>query len=372
MKRKIGYGLLALIGLLILAVLVGQGPAPVAIPETAALATEYPFPDEAATAEATAELVLTSIKERYPDGQKMLRDAHPYSHGCVRGTFRVSDSVPAALKHGVFATPASYPVWIRFSNGGTQPKPDKEGDIRGMAVKLMGVDGPKLAADESRTQDFLLINNPVLPVGDPAEYLALFRAGLAQKPMSYFFGGLPHNWKLAAFRKVIAIRRKEIPSMLAIRYWSTTPYLLGTQAVKYSARPCAPVAGERPKDPAEKYLRQDLVERLSKDTACFEFMVQPQTDARTMPVEDPAVEWDENASPFVPLAKIEIPVQSFDTPAQNEFCENLSMNPWHARPEHRPLGGINRVRKLAYERIAKFRMDKNGVPHREPNGSESF
>ncbi len=75
-----------------------------------------------------------------------------------------------------------------------------------MGIKLLGVDGPKLSADENRTQEFLLINHPVLPVGAADEYLALFQAAFAKKPMSYFLGGMPWNWKLTALQESISIR----------------------------------------------------------------------------------------------------------------------------------------------------------------------
>ncbi len=51
---------------------------------------------------------------------------------------------------GVFAEAKTYPIWIRFSNGdskrvekGTKFRPDndEERDIRGMAIKLMDVEG---------------------------------------------------------------------------------------------------------------------------------------------------------------------------------------------------------------------------------------
>lgn len=345
------------------------------IPADAEIGKEYPAPNEAQVAEDTAELVLSSIQERYPEGERMLRDAHPFAHGCVRATFSVRNDVPAEMKHGVFANPNTYKAWIRFSEGNVTPKPDAEGGIRGMAVKLTGVPGAKIQTDEVATQDFLVISNPVLPVGDPGEYLALFQAALAKKPMSYFFGGAPWNWKLGALGIVSDIRGKEIPSMLLIRYWSTVPYKLGDRAVKYSTRPCdqeAAAAAKVPEDPSDRYLRETMSAHLKEKSACFEFMVQPQTDPVAMPVEDPAVEWDENESPFVTVAKIEIPVQTFDSPAQAEFCENLTFNPWHSLPAHRPLGGINRVRKVAYDKIAKFRLSKNGVARREPTGNEVF
>ena len=62
-----------------------------------------------------------------------------------------------------------------------------------------------------------------------------------------------------------------------------------------------------------------------------------------------------------------IPSQTFDTPARMTFCENLSYTPWHSLPDHRPLGGINRARKVVYEAISKVRHDCNAVPRQEPD-----
>ena len=371
MFRKIGIGI-GIIGVVIVCVLIlGRGPF-VSIPKDAMLAQEYPGPNEQRVAQETSDLVLASIKKLYPNGKRMLRDAHPYAHGCVRGTFTVEAGLSESVRRGVFSEVRSFPVWIRFSNGTTKPDPDRTGGIRGMAIKLMDVPGKKIQDDEKLTQDFLVITHPVLPVGDPGEYLALFRAALAGKPMGYFFGGPPWKWKLTALRIVSAIRGKKIPSMLAIRYWSTVPFKLGDGAVKYSVRPCSVVPSEMPKDPGDHYLRETMVKELSQKGACFQFMVQPQTDPRKMPVEDPAVAWSETDSPFQVVAKITIPKQTFDTPAQNEFCENLTFNPWHSLPAHRPLGGINRVRKVAYDNVATFRLKQNGIPRTEPTGAEQF
>ncbi|MDV6234451.1 catalase family protein [Leptospira ellisii] len=368
MLKKIGYitiGILFLLGVLFW---VGQGPR-VSIPKDTKLGAEFQFPEEEKTVRETLDLLISSLKEKYPAGSEAKRDAHPFAHGCVKGKFTVSDSVPEELKYGIFNSSKTFPVWIRFSNGSITKKPDKEGDIRGMGIKLMGVDGPKLASDEKRTQDFLLINHPVLPAGDPAEYLALFRAAFAKKPMSYFFGGLPWNWKLTALRESISIRGKKIPDVLEIRYWSTTPYRLGKEslAVKYSAKPCGPTEAKLPENPGDDYLRQTMISHLKERSACFEFMIQKQTDPISMPVEDPAVHWNESDSPFQTVAKIEIPVQEFAVPEQDRACEIMSFNPWHSLPEHRPLGGINRVRKLAYETISKYRRSQNDVKAVEPS-----
>lgn len=55
--------------------------------------------------------------------------------------------------------------------------------------------------------------------------------------------------------------------------------------------------------------------------------------------------WDETEAPFIDVASVRIPRQSFDTVDQQAFCENLSFTPWHTLPEDRPAGGINRMRR---------------------------
>ena len=160
---------------------------------------------------------------------------------------------------------------------------------------------------------------------------------------------------------------------LKTRYWSMTPYLLRDKAIKYSAKPCA-----APSTPIihlntdRDYLRKAMAETLDAGSACFEFMVQTQSDPQSMPVEDPTIEWDESASPFRKVATIIIPKQEFRSDAQQTFCENLSLTPWHGVQEMRPLGGINRVRKVVYEAISGLRHDLNGVTRQEPDGSEAF
>ena len=102
----------------------------------------------------------------------------------------------------------------------------------------------------------------------------------------------------------------------------------------------------------------------------FDFMVQLRTNPTTMPVEDPTIPWKERASPFVKVATIRIPPQEFTAPARKTFGENLSFTPWHALPAHRPLGGINRVRRVVYEAISTLRHDQNGVARLEPTADE--
>jgi len=91
-----------------------------------------------------------------------------------------------------------------------------------------------------------------------------------------------------------------------------------------------------------------------------------------MPIEDASVRWPEKLSPFVPVARVVIRRQRFDSPAQLDFAKNLSFNPWHCLAEHRPLGNQKRARRKLYADLAALRQHANTAPHIEPNGTEAF
>ena len=80
-----------------------------------------------------------------------------------------------------------------------------------------------------------------------------------------------------------------------------------------------------------------------------------------MPIEDTSVQWDESIAPFETVATIKVPEQDFDSTEQNLFCDNLSFNTWHSLPAHRPIGGINRLRKEVYEAVSAFRHQRNSA-----------
>ena len=81
--------------------------------------------------------------------------------------------------------------------------------------------------------------------------------------------------------------------------------------------------------------------------------------------------WDEARSPPIEVAMIRIPRQRSDGAAQQAFCENLSFTPWHSLPEHRPIGGINRVRKAVYLAVSTLRHRLNQAPRVEPTAVEA-
>ena len=286
-----------------------------------------------------------------------LRGQHPKGHGCVEAEFTVLPNIPQALQVGVFQYPKSYKALIRFSNGKSVID-DREHDAHGMAIKIFGVEGKKaLSGDESDVQDFILLDNEVFFASD-AETLLGFMMAMAtaaaqknQDAIKAFMEKSEHNAHTFALAQTL---RKEIPSPLAAPYWSTVPYKYADRAVKYLVKPAEGNQAPMPQNPSVNYLREAMIEHLTKQKkqAAFDFYVQIQTDAETMPIEDPTVAW---TSPEVKVATIQIAPQDFDTPERKKLCEESSFSPWHALEIHTPLGGINRARKVAYEASSSLR-----------------
>jgi len=335
------------------------------------LATEYVAPDEAEMTQKLVDLLRGNIEKNYPAGQTR-RDAHPKAHGCVKAELTVSPDLPEPLRVGVFQPGKSYPAWVRYSTGSAKVESDSQKEFLGMAVKLMNVEGPKLldAEKDAKTQDFLMIASPALPVANLNDAMGLAQASSGAAKLWFFLNPLnPHIKEL----RVGLAARKHNTSPLDNRYWSTTPYLFGNgRAVKYSAKPCGTETAALPAELTADYLRGAMKQQLTSKGACFDFMVQLQTDPVAMPIENALTEWSAEVSPFQKVARLTIPAQQFDSEAQNLFCDNLSMTPWHSLEEHRPLGNINRGRKAIYQEISKFRHTRNSQPRQEPTGTETF
>ena len=351
---------------------------------------DRPAPGEADDIDA----VVAASQQLLDDSDRPVRRGqHAKMHGLVAARFVVESSLGDEHRVGLFAEPGrEYRAWVRFSNGSKVD--DRDRDAHGMAIKLVGVPGRKVLPEEAdaATHDFVLVDHPSFFIRDAAEYAKLSRAmvraagrGDARPPLArrllvglsdparmlatlvltFFF-----PFRLATLARLIAFAGARPASPLRSRYWSTTPYRFGAdRAVKYAVRPEAGGLADPPADPRSRtadYLRQAMVSELAGRDAVFIFQAQFAGDGRGTPIEDPTVEWDERVAPPVTLARLIIPRQEFDTATHRAFGEHLSFTPWHALPEHEPLGGINRCRREVYAKLSRRRHEANGVPMREP------
>ena len=321
--------------------------------------------DEAEQGEA-ARASFEKLVEAYRTGYAA-RGAHAKAHACLRAYFDVQPDLRNEFRYGVFAEPGRrYRTWVRFSNGhfNLETSQDYNNDARGMALKLMDIDGKPLEQGDvsGPTQDFLMANTPVFFVRNMQDY-NLFIAN-PEDLKAFFFPGLnPFKWRI---REMFAGKRVLSPppaSVLDPVYFSITPYRLGPRNIKFAARPCNKRSGDEPaidENTDADFLRAQLHEELGRTTACFIFQVQVQRlDAGNMSLDDATEAWAERDAPFVPVATITIPRQDFSGEEQARFCENLPFAPWHALPEHRPLGQLNRLRRHAYPASSGYRHEHN-------------
>lgn len=339
--------------------------------------------------EAEATRVVRDVIFAMMDVKKrpVERVEHAKAAGVVRAAFEVLPDLPAELRHGIFREPRVYPALVRYSNAANANQASK--DTHGMAVKLFDVPGEKVLPDEKEatTQDFLLVDSPVFFIRNATDY-----AGFSRRALSAFrlAQGLPASlgqllqllyllptwllWHPHEARILMQLRKKPPKSSLDATYYSSTPYRLGPHAAHWIARPQS-INGPPPlihfDDPdlrkRSNCLRAALVSQLRQEDVAFDFFAQLQTDRDAMPIEDPTVAWDETLSPPRKVATLRIPAQEFDTARKRELALSLSFDPWHSLPSHKPLGGINRVRRAVYVAIADKRRELNEVTRREPD-----
>ena len=337
------------------------------------LAEERHLPGEEEALQTIIDTMAEYMRQHWQPGNYQ-RAGNTKTHGVVRALVTIRDDLPQHMRHGVFAEPRSYRAWVRFSG----PGPDWPRDIDdvgfvSMAVKLMGVPGPKLMDDEKFTQDFLTICTPTFVTPNVVENAKLQQWILKGRPLFYF--AAPQDSHLLD-GLMQSLWNKTQYNPLGEQYWSCVPYLLGDgQAMMYSMYPRSKVYRKIPRlplRPPDNYLRDNMVKTLAEQDVEFDLMLQVQTDPFRMPIEHAGVRWPEKLSPFVPAARVHIPRQQFDSQAQLAFANNLSLNPWHCIPEHRPLGNQSRARHRMYWELSQFRQRMNATPHVEPTGDEVF
>jgi len=325
-------------------------------------------PSEAAM---TQDIIQTAVRivDQHRDNTRYLRDAHAKAHGCVKAEVQVLEQLAPELRQGVFAEPGkTWQANIRLSNGNAYPQFDSIRDARGMAIKLLDVSGPQLLKEQPlRTeQDFVMFNHPNFFVSDVAEYAQNVAAQAdGKKVLAFLPGWDPRSWQVRHLFIALATLSPAPTSPTQTTYFSVSPYKFGSANAKFRVAP-DPASCPSYELPAQNqdlpnFLRSALTQQLSTDrvAACFVLQIQRQDPSKYMPLEDTSIEWRESDAPFETVAQVRIAPQDFDTPAQNLACDNQSFNPWFGLEEHRPIGGINRLRKAVYEAVSDYRHSRN-------------
>lgn len=340
-------------------------------------------PEEARIIDDIVESMARGNKLVFDKHRHGLRDAHAKSHGILKGELRIDDNLPEHLRQGLFAEPRVHPVIVRFSTAPGDLRSDQVATPRGMAIKVLDVHGPRAVDDGIYSQDFLLVNSPIIPFGDVNSYLqfqrnleefskksdaSLEHLSLAGRAAAKVFD-IAHIDPPAKLQGVLESNRhilgQTFHSMAALRY--------GDYIAKLSAAPLSPEMKaleheDIPSDAGPSVLRDLVVDFFRKHTATYELRAQLCTHLDHMPIEDGSKLWPEDESPHQRIGTITLFSQEAYSNARRVYGDDvLSFNPWHALAAHRPLGSIQRVRFKAYERSSKFRHEMNGVERKEPD-----
>ncbi|HTV33318.1 MAG TPA: catalase family protein [Methylocella sp.] len=329
--------------------------------------------------------IVSSIKRtsqrsfiRYDHG---IRQAHAKSHGILKGEMTVYPDLPEHLRQGLFAQARSYPVIVRLSTALGALRSDRVRAGRGIAIKIIGIEGKKALPDfdQSANHDILMANVPTY-----------FANTAAYSKVQYLFELMPifpdlilriFGFGARSARKLLEAIGVDPPgriklfsdpghNILGETFHSMAAIRFGDYIAKFSLVPFSSsvrqLAG-KPIAPVDDALRQCVVQFFKNNSAEYELRAQLCTDLKPMPVEDASIEWPEELSPHQPIARITLPVQDAYSAKRRAYGDDiLSFSSWRCLADHQPLGSIMRLRKIAYQTSTVFRHDQNGQPIEEP------
>jgi hypothetical protein len=314
------------------------------------------------------------------------RGVHAKAHGLLIGEFEVLPDLPLVLAQGLFATSQTYPAVLRLSTIPGDVLHDAVSVPRGAALKIVGVNGPRVPGSEQDvTQDFLFVNGKVFGAATPDAFLRTL------KLLSVTTDRAPGLKKVLSsvvrrLEKIVEDVGGQSPALLTLggypqinilgdEFYSQGPILYGDYIAKLALKPFSDNLRTLTGQPLNLSshpdgIRQAVVEFFQSNSAVWDIQVQLCTNLETMPIEDASVTWPETESPYLSVARLHMPSQDAWRADRIELVdERMSFSAWHALAEHRPLGGIMRVRQAVYAAAARFRIDYNHQMPAEPRSA---
>ena len=339
--------------------------------------------DEGATVEQLNASFTKIMETTSEDYGHAVRGVHAKAHGIACGRLTVSPDLPPELAQGMFAQRREYEAILRISTNPGDIIDDAIGLPRGLALKVLGIEGERLpGSEEASVQDFLMVNAPTFTATDPKAFagnLKLLaattdRAEGAKKLLAKGLRAAEATLEAAGTQSatLISLGGAKQVHPLGATYYSTTPFRYGDHIVKYGLFPTAPALTALANETVDTSgqddpLRRAVYEVLRSHDASWDLRVQLNTDLDMMPIEDPTVEWDEGQSPYVTVATLSVGRQKSWTEGESEATDDaLAFSPWNGIEAHRPLGGVNRARRATYAQSAAFRTRFNGCPVHQP------
>ena len=346
--------------------------------------TPLPYRDNIETPEADEQKTIDGIIEGMTTESEIVekrqghavRASHAKSTACVTGELVVADGLPPELAQGLFASPGTFQVAVRFAQGPGENLGDRVSTHRGMAIKVFGVPGEKLPGHDAPTQDFVLASGPTFPAGTAAGFLSQAGKIGAATPMPEGVKSAASSMARNINKLLNAVVGGPSPLLdfyghpfshpLDDYYFSQCPIRYGDHVAKLGAFPASPeqlALDDWQLDPHqdEDGFRHAAIDFFAEQDVVFELRAQLWTNAETQPIEDASVEWPAQDSEYRTIATIRLPRQQAYSPERvRYFDEVMTFRPAHSLAAHRPLGGVMRARLQVYRALSDFRHRENG------------
>lgn len=277
------------------------------------------------------------------------RALHRKAHLGLAGELEVLPDLPPHARQGLFAAPGKHEVWVRLSNGGADPQPDRQPDIRGFAIKVRNLDGAGALGERTDAQDFLLIDRPAFAFPGSDEFVGL-AMNAVQGPwplVKYLVRRYGLLDGLRRMKQLGKMMKKPFAGYAAETFHSAAPIACGPYAVKVRLRPL----GQEPARRNPPDWGGDVRERLAKGPLRYEMDLLFFSNENDTPIEDASKEWTEPVASVLTVARLTIPPQDIDGDSGRALAtaiEAAAFDPWCALADHRPLGDVMRARKVVY------------------------
>ncbi len=284
------------------------------------------------------------------------RALHRKQLTAAQGHLEVLGDVPEFARHGLFAGKATYDVWVRLSNGGLDRAPDRTPDVRGFAIRVWGVKGDSaLGNGPAKSQDFTLINQEVFAFPKSDEFVAFVVAaasgnGALLKFLLRRYGLLGGPARLLKMLKNVG---KPFGGFATEPMFSAAPMACGPFAVRVRLVPSAANGVATPG--ANSDWGADFAVRLARQALQWDLQLQPFVSEALTPIEDASVNWN---SSYTTVARLTLPLQDSASRKGQALAAQVEasvFDPWQALAAHRPLGDVQRARKVVYFESQKGR-----------------
>ncbi|MBC7602102.1 MAG: catalase, partial [Ramlibacter sp.] len=261
----------------------------------------------------------------------------------------VLDGLPPFAQHGLFATPHVFEAWTRLSNGGMDRARDSVPDVRGFSFRVLGVRGASaLGNGPAKSQDFTLINHEAFSFSGSTEFVdfvvAASKGGGAILKHVFKRYGLLGGPKMLG--KLLASAKKPFSGFATEQLFSAVPIACGPYAVRVRLVPA--VSNGKPAHGASADWSADFCKRLAEGPLHWDLQLQYFASESVTPIEDASVNWP---TPYTTVARLMLPKQDTSAPpgwALAQEIEGTVLDPWQALAAHRPLGDVQRARKVVY------------------------